>query len=134
MHERLRVSGYLLEDEEVVQGLDTAFTDASDVVYLERKKDGSYTAASQVLSEESFETINSYVNRMIGKIGDRILQGERKAEPCGETACQYCNFKEVCGFDPRLLGYQEKRMDIRADEVLERMKDSMADQDGKGKA
>ena len=127
MHERLRVSGYLLEDEEVVQGLDTAFTDASDVVYLERKKDGSFTARSGVLSREDLKTVSDYVSKKVAGIGREILDGVISLNPYEmgrEDACTWCPYKKVCGFESSVPGCEKRKLGaLDSSEALEKMRE-----------
>ena len=59
----------------------------------------------------------AYVEYILKETGDRILAGEIAARPYRlknkqvETACTYCRFKDVCGFDANLPGcsYRELR-------------------------
>ncbi len=125
MHEKLRVSGYLLEDEEVIRGLDRTYTDVSDVIRLERKKDGSFTAASQVIPKDTLKMISDYTDHMIRRIGSEILQGNRSAQPCGDAACGYCAYREVCGFDKRLPGFAGVDMDMTEAEAVEKMAEEL---------
>lgn len=125
MHEKLRVSGYLLEDEEVIKGLDRSYIDVSDVIRLEKKKDGSYTAASQAIPKDTMNMISDYADHMIRRIGSGILQGNRSARPCGETACSYCTYREVCCFDKRLPGFMSLDMDMSEGEAMEKIAEEL---------
>ena len=51
----LRTTGIVNAREDVVEGLDQGFLGRSDVVPLERKKDGSFSARSSVLEETDFQ-------------------------------------------------------------------------------
>lgn len=125
MHEKLRVSGYFLEDEEVVRGLDRTYDGVSDVIRLEKKKDGSYTAASQNISKDTLTMIGDYADHMIRRIGSEILQGNRDAMPCGDTACSYCTYREVCCFDRRLPGFVSLDTDMSEAEAMEKIKNEI---------
>lgn len=133
MHEKLRVSGYFVEDDDVIRGLDRTYIDTSDVIRLEKKKDGAYTAASQIISKDTLSLISNYADHMIRRIGSEILQGERSARPCGDSACSYCTYREVCCFDRRLPGYAGLNMDMSEAEAMERiakeLKTSQSDED-----
>lgn len=121
MHEKLRMSGYFVEDEEVIRGLDRTYVDTSDVIRLEKKKDGTYTAASQIIPQDTLSMISDYADHMIRRIGSGILQGERGARPCGDLACGYCAYREVCCFDKRLPGYTSLDMDMSEAEAMEKI-------------
>ncbi|MDE6686694.1 MAG: PD-(D/E)XK nuclease family protein, partial [Lachnospiraceae bacterium] len=127
MHEKLRVSGYFVEDEEVIKGLDRTYMDVSDVIRLEKKKDGSYTAASQVIPKDTLKLLGDYADHMIRRIGSEILQGERNARPCGDTACSYCSYREVCCFDSRLPGFESQDMDMSETEAMEKIAEELKD-------
>lgn len=127
MHEKLRVSGYFVEDEEVIKGLDRTYMDVSDVIRLEKKKDGSYTAASQVIPKDTLKLLSDYADHMIRRIGSEILQGERNARPCGDTACSYCSYREVCCFDRRLPGFESQDMDMSETEAMEKIAEELKD-------
>ncbi|MDE6531599.1 MAG: PD-(D/E)XK nuclease family protein [Lachnospiraceae bacterium] len=127
MHEKLRVSGYFVEDEDVIQGLDRTYIDVSDVIRLEKKKDGSYTAASQVIPRDTLNLLSDYADHMIRKIGSEILQGDRNARPCGDTACSYCTYREVCCFDKRLPGFESLDMDMSETEAMEKIAEELTD-------
>lgn len=127
MHEKLRVSGYFVEDEDVIKGLDRTYTDVSDVIRLEKKRDGSYTAASQVISMDTLNLLSDYADHMIRRIGSEILHGDRNARPCGDAACSYCTYREVCCFDKRLPGFESLDMDMSETEAMEKIAEELKD-------
>ena len=95
----LKMTGMVNENDEAVRMLDGEFTDKSDILPLERKKDGSFSAVSSVMSEEDMRTVSDYVNRKIQKLGREILDGTISVNPCelgAEKACTYCVYKHVC--------------------------------------
>ena len=47
-------------------------------------------------------------------IRDRIYAGEVQANPYelnGSTGCDYCAYRDICGFDPRLDGYAYRSLE-----------------------
>lgn len=125
LRKRLRVSGLIAEEEEVIQGLDESFSDASDVVKIERKKDGSYKSGSEVIPREDLETITAFVDKKVAELVRSIASGEKKASPCGETACTYCDYREICNFDVRTEGYERRKLpSMKAKDVLALMKET----------
>ena len=106
---RLRMTGAVNSEDAVIEGLDAHFTGRSDVIPVERKKDGELTARSSVLSGEEFRVISDYVNLKIREIGTEILDGRIPLNPYRQAggsagACTYCPYSRVCGFDRRIPG------------------------------
>ncbi len=126
----LRMTGVVNGDGRVVEGLDGSFTQKSDVIPVERKKDGSFSARSSILKEKDFRVISDYVNLKIREIGTDILKGEIAHNPCvpagsGQTrdACTFCPYTRVCGFDRKIPGYGKRELEkLEETEALERMR------------
>ena len=123
----LKMTGMVNENDEAVRMLDGEFTDKSDILPLERKKDGSFSAVSSVMSEEDMRTVSDYVNRKIQKLGREILDGTISVNPCelgAEKACTYCVYKHVCGFEAGAAGYRPRKLTkLKAEEALEKMRE-----------
>ena len=126
--QELKMTGVVSENDEAVKMLDGTFTEQSDILPLTRKKDGSFSAVSSVISEEDMRTVSNYVNHKIRKLGREILDGTISVNPCelgSEKACTYCVYKRVCGFDAGAQGYQPRKLEkLKAEEALERIRDS----------
>ena len=73
--EELKMTGMVSDEEEIIQLLDKDFTDKSKVLPVAKKKDGSFTQASSVLSQEDFHVVSDYVNHKIRELGSEILAG-----------------------------------------------------------
>lgn len=71
--DELKMTGMVSDDEEVIRLLDKDFGTKSSVIPVARKKDGSFTQASSVLSDEDFKTISDYVNHKIKEFGISFL-------------------------------------------------------------
>lgn len=125
--QELKMTGMVNESDEAVRMLDKTFTDKSEILPLERKKDGSFSAVSSVMSEEDMRTVSSYVNHKIRGLGREILDGTISVNPCelgSEKACTYCVYKRVCGFDDGTEGYRQRKLEkMKAEEVLQRMRE-----------
>lgn len=111
---KLRMNGVVNSDPEVVERLDRYMQDKSVVIPVEKKKDGSFSARSGVLSREEMQLISSYVDAKIRSIGREILDGKIAANPYekgNEEACTYCAYKKVCGFDGSIPGYEKRQLE-----------------------
>ncbi len=126
LRKELRMTGVVNKDSRIIDSLDREFTDKSDVVPVERKKDGDYSARSSVLDAGDLRQVSAYVNRKIREIGREILDGRIGARPYKQgldTACDYCAFRTVCGFDGRIDGYGYRKLEeLSGEEALERMR------------
>lgn len=124
--EKLRLDGIVNDDPEIFGAMDTDFTDRSDVIPVSRTKSGELSKTSKAYSTEQFARISDYVNQTVTSLGQRILAGEIAASPYelrGKTACEWCGYRSICGFDERLQGCGYRRLDKSKseEELLEAM-------------
>ena len=126
---KLRMNGVVNSDLEVVERLDRYMQDKSVVIPVEKKKDGSFSARSSVLSREEMQLISSYVDAKIRSIGREILDGKIAANPYekgNEEACTYCAYKKVCGFDGSIPGYEKRQLeDLDKQALMQRMQETV---------
>ena len=126
---KLRMNGVVNSDPRVVERLDRYMQDKSVVIPVEKKKDGSFSARSGVLSREEMQLISSYVDAKIRSIGREILDGKIAANPYekgNEEACTYCAYKKVCGFDGSIPGYEKRQLeDLDKQALMQRMQETV---------
>ena len=126
---KLRMNGVVNSDPGVVERLDRYMQDKSVVIPVEKKKDGSFSARSSVLSREEMQLISSYVDAKIRSIGREILDGKIVANPYekgNEEACTYCAYKKVCGFDGSIPGYEKRQLeDLDKQALMQRMQETV---------
>lgn len=120
--QELRMTGLVNSSDEVIKLLDESMVKKSDVIPIDRNKDGSLAASSKVVSSEDYKVIADYVNRKIRSFGKEILQGNIAVDPYemqNRNACTYCNYKGICGFDPSISGYSRRELEkLKEDEVM----------------
>ena len=125
---KLRMNGVVNSDPAVVERLDRFLQDKSKVIPVEKKKDGSFSARSGVLSREELQVVSSYVDTKIREIGREILDGKIAANPYekgNEEACTYCAYKKVCGFDGSIPGYEKRQLeDLDKQTLMQRMQET----------
>lgn len=125
--ELLKMDGIVNDADGVVELLDKEFVTKSDVIPVGRNKDGSFSKASKIVSEEEFREMMSYVNQKITALGKDMFQGNVKIQPSEfdkRTACDFCNYKSVCKFDKKVPGFgYEKRKAMTKEEVMEKIKE-----------
>ena len=126
---KLRMNRVVNSDPEVVERLDHYLQDKSAVIPVEKKKDGSFSARSGILSREEMQLVSAYVDAKIRDIGREILDGKIAANPYekgNEEACTYCAYKKVCGFDGSIPGYEKRQLeDLDKQTLMQRMQETM---------
>ena len=126
----LKPDGMVNGDAEVLKLLDYDLQQgASNVIPAGRNKDGSLSKSSKVLNEEELKLLSTFANRKMQKIGNAIMNGEAEASPYmlgDKTACTYCKYKGICGFDEKLPGYEYRKLDkFDNGEALEKMREEV---------
>ena len=125
---KLRMNGVVNSDPAVVERLDRFLQDKSKVIPVEKKKDGSFSARSGILSREELHVVSAYVDTKIREIGREILDGKIAANPYekgNEEACTYCAYKKVCGFDGSIPGYEKRQLeDLDKQTLMQRMQET----------
>ena len=127
IQKQLRMSGVVNGQDTIVELLDKEMTDKSLVIPVERKKDGSFSTRSSIMSGEELSLVSDYVNHKVREIGREILAGHKEINPYEtgkKDACEYCAYKKVCGFDSSLPGYEKRRLEENEqDSVYKKMKE-----------
>ena len=128
--EKLKMKGLVIEDEEIAGKLDRDLKEnagvKSDVIPVEKNKNGQFSARSDMMRKEDFRILSGYVNRKMKEIGRQILDGRIVPDPYEkgkEEACTYCVYQKVCGFDVSLPGYDKRKLqELTKEQVFERIK------------
>ncbi len=124
--EELKTKGIVNSEYEVPEKLDTLFAGKSDVIPVEYKKDGSFTAGSSIMDSKDLHAISHYVNYKIREIGSDIIMGNIAVNPYerGQAdSCMYCSYAGICGYDNKIVGYQKRKLeDSDKEEIMERIR------------
>lgn len=127
----LQMTGVVNGEEKIVNLLDRTFETKSDVIPVERKKDGSLSARSSVMSGEELREVSKFVNQKIYQIGTQILHGDIAVNPYEKgqaDACTYCAYKSVCEFDGKIPGYRKRKLDgMTKEEALARIEEEVSE-------
>ena len=108
----LRPTGMVNSDPESYERLDRGLSGKSDVIPLTLKKNRELAATSHVYSQGEFEQLRQEVTQTVCMLAEQILGGDVQANPAvwnDKTACDYCPYKSVCGFDPSIDGYTYRK-------------------------
>ena len=127
---KLKPSGLVNDAPEVLKSLDKEMGEkkGSSVIPVSFTKSG-ISRYSSVAKKENFEHLSDFVNEKMRKIGKRILAGETQSSPYerkGHTACDYCSYREICGFDTRIPGNEFRRLrEYPPEEIWKRIEEEV---------
>lgn len=110
----LRLDGLVNGDEKVISHLERDLTGSSLLIPVGRNKDGSLSKNSRALPGDTFRAVLKYAQEKEMKIRDEISSGEVSAAPYemgGDTGCDYCPYRDICGFDIRIDGCGYRRLE-----------------------
>ena len=103
-----RMSGYANSDTDVLQKLEKGQENFVSASIRLTKKGEPYKNAA-VLGTDDFHSIGRYMRKKITEMGEEIYEGKIAVSPYRNergTACDYCPYGAVCGFDPALPQYE----------------------------
>ena len=110
----LQLRGVTNREPEALQLLETDFDGNSRVVSgLRQKKDGSFYEYSKVADRAELEALGGFARKKAAEIAERMQKGECAVLPYQvgqEGSCDFCPYKTVCGFDPKIAGYRMQRL------------------------
>ena len=97
-----RMNGLTLNDENILEAMDSSFPGSSDVLYGVRysKKEGMFKGS--LADEDEMEETLEFAKKIAGKTLRAIMRGRIEVSPTeyhGKTACKYCPYISICCFD-----------------------------------
>ena len=118
---KLRMNGLVNSELDVVRHLDRTIEKESDVIPVVLKDGEVQAGRSSVANRERFARLSQFVHRKLKEAGQEILDGEIGVAPYKNgqrTACDYCPYHAVCGFDRKTSGYEFNRWKNRKTEEI----------------
>lgn len=127
----LKLKGFVLKDKDFILNVDRSIGSSSDIIPAGIKKDGEFSKASSVFTEDEFKAILEHVDRKIVELSENMLDGKFYIEPYrkkdGNNPCKYCDYISICQFD-KFLGNEYRQIkEIKKDIFLEKIAERMAD-------
>lgn len=115
-----KMNGIIIDDSEII----LAMENGAKGIYIPAalKKDGSFSAASSLASLEDFGKIFHSIDKKIINMAYSVLNGniERKPSKGSVDACEYCDYKTVCGYEE---GKPNRNVvNIKTNEALESLR------------
>lgn len=78
------------------------------------------------VKQEEFKILQEYIYKTIKDISKEILSGKIDLKPYnkqGKTPCEYCEYKTICGFNPKLNNNKYNYIDKKTkDDILNKMR------------
>lgn len=112
--------------ENVVRLMEKDTAGKSYAIPIDRDKKGELTKTSKAVKQEELEAISTFTKNKVKEIGERIVAGEIEISPYKEdtkTGCDYCEYKNICGFDTKISGYEYKKVEsYKKEKALELIK------------
>lgn len=130
INKKLSMNGLANASEDVISYMDQNFhteegklapSQKSRVIPVETNKTGELTKRSSVASIEEFEKLLNYVDRLMHYFSKQIMEGKTNPQPYKlkkKSACDYCPYSSVCGFDCRMEGYDYRRLKEMTNEEI----------------
>lgn len=118
----LKMNGIVNSSQEVITHLDKEFYNEgegmkpsvkSDIIPVETNKEGFPTKRSSIADSHKLKALEKFVKDTVYQYGLKILEGKTDIKPYQmgkRSACDYCVYKSVCGFDTRLDGFSYRNL------------------------
>ncbi len=131
IYKSLRMNGLVNGDPKVIALMDQKLagpdnslrtSSKSEIIPVETNKEGTLAKRSSAVSADQLEALVDYVNRRLTEDGRQILSGDTRLNPYRtdkESACDYCEYKSVCGFDSKLPGHGYRNLAKKSVEEIQ---------------
>ncbi len=117
-----KMSGLVQADPDVVRRMDRSQSSFPTVL----NKDGTtFRKGSSAATQEQMQAAGRHVKHLTEDFCRQILEGDAEILPYrlgDKTPCDYCAYRESCGFDRKIPGYVYKELKkLDKDEIWERI-------------
>lgn len=125
-----KMNGLILGDVEVVKMMDNNLTIGnSNIIPAYIDKDGNVSKNKpSILEKQDFIALQNKVEKVIKQISEEIMSGEISQKPIylhknKRTACEFCSYKAICGFDSKMCNNSYNYIpNLSKNEVLAKLK------------
>ena len=132
---KLRMNGLVNSSLNVIEHMDHEIVKESDVIPVALKDGLIVDAKSSVAGGERFAHLSGYVNQSLKAMGEEILDGNTVINPYKQgtrTACDYCPYHSICGFDLKTEGFGFRRFrSMKAEEIWTKIEEEGGAADGR---
>ena len=115
LFKELKMSGLVLNDVKVIQGLDHIFDSGEEdsivpsvessiipVSSIKKGQKGVVSKRASVADEQNYKNLMEFAKKKVQQTGEALLQGEIAPFPYkkgNDTPCMYCPYNSICRFD-----------------------------------
>lgn len=127
IRKNFRMKGLIIADVKIIKMNDnTLKSGSSKLVPAALTTSGTINEKwTNGVKSEEFKILQDYIYKTIKDIAKEILSGNIDLKPYykkGKTPCEYCEYKGICGFNPRQNNNNYRYIDQRTkDEILAKM-------------
>ncbi len=131
IRKKLRLRGIVNSDPQVARLFDKDLSGGSSLVIpVSVKKDGNFDSRSAVVSDENFKVVSDHVRRMSEYFRREIAGGNVDPAPAEydkQRECEWCSFRDCCGFDKDVPGYNVRKLPkiSSTDDILDLMREGL---------
>ncbi|MDD3413205.1 MAG: helicase-exonuclease AddAB subunit AddB [Lachnospiraceae bacterium] len=126
IQKELSMKGLINGEPEIIRMMDKDITGKSEIIPVSINKDGSVSKTSSVASGSELQLIGNYVNQKVRTLGQEIVKGTISINPyelSGKSACDYCGYRGICGFENGRFGFESRKLEpLVKEEVMNRLK------------
>ena len=130
IQENYRMQGLVLANVNIIKAMDTNLDEGkSKVIPVTLNKSGEINySKSNTVTQEEFEKLQKYTNKIIKQISKEIIEGKIDLKPYysikeKNTPCRFCEYKSICQFNPKFKGNDYKFIENKSEqEVLNNIK------------
>lgn len=128
LRKNFKMKGLILADVKVIKMQDKNLENGtSKIIPASITKSGEISEGkTSGANKEEFKILQDYIYKTIKDISKEILRGNISIKPYnkkGKTPCEYCQYKAICGFNPRIYGNNYNYIDKKTkDDIIKKMK------------
>ena len=104
-----KMSGLAWADPGITRRMDAS----GKAIPVGYKEDGSFTQNSSVATSAQMRSAGRHTAHLVDEFCRRILEGDTRILPWrlgSKTPCEYCEYRDSCGFDRKIPGYEYKEL------------------------
>ncbi len=128
LRKQFKMKGLILADIKVIKLHDKNLESGTSKLIPATITKGGAISESKTsgVNKEEFKILQDYIYKTIKEISKEILKGNISIKPYykkGKTPCKYCNYKSICGFNPKMCGNNYNYIDKKTkDDIILKMK------------
>ena len=125
-----KMNGLILGDVNVVKMMDNNLTVGNSNIipaYIDKEGNLSKNKPS-IIEKDEFKLLQNKIEKVIKQISEEIMSGEIAQKPIylyknKRTACEFCSYKPICGFDSKMCNNSYNYVpNLSKNEVLDKLK------------